>query len=243
MTTKVPLIGFDRFVDIEWCRAAFDAATNQNSIEAVRDLVATSLPGSESQRKTLDILKRLTTKPFEHLTDFIKRGVGIYKRIGRESVLPLVWGASIASYPFFGKTSETAGRLLSLQGDCSIKELQRRMAEQYGDRNGIERAVTRVLQSQASWEALTRDETAKRVIKPQASLIDDDELTAWLVEAAVRYTGKPVSIPSLQALPVLFPFTLTRPLAYLVSNSANLMLQSEGPSNQFVALRSADLLP
>ncbi|MDO8773855.1 MAG: hypothetical protein Q7K57_35120 [Burkholderiaceae bacterium] len=239
MTTKVPLIGFDRFVDIEWCRTAFDAAATQNSIEVVRDKVATMLPGIESQRKTLDVLKRLSTKPFGHLSDFINRGVGIYKRLGQEAVLPLVWGASVASYPFFGKTSETAGRLLSLQGDCSIKELQRRMAEQYGDRSGIERAVTRVLQSQASWEALTRDETAKRVIKKQAVLIDDDELTAWLIEAAVRYAGKPVSVPSLQSLPVLFPFTLTRPLAYVVSNSANLMLRSEGPSSQFVALRSA----
>ena len=111
------------------------------------------------------------------------------------------------------------------------------MAEQYGDRSGIERAVTRVLQSQASWQALTRDETAKRVIKRQAVLIQDDELTAWLIEAAVRYAGKPVSVPSLQSLPVLFPFALTQPLAYVVSNSANLMLRSEGPSNQFVALR------
>ena len=111
------------------------------------------------------------------------------------------------------------------------------MAEQYGDRSGIERAVTRVLQSQASWQALTRDETAKRVIKRQAVLIQDDELTAWLIEAAVRYAGKPVSVPSLQSLPVLFPFALTQPLAYVVSNSANLMLRSEGPSNQFVALK------
>lgn len=239
MTAKVPLIGFDRYVDLEWCRRALDAAATESSIEVVRDQVATTLPGIESQRKTLDVLKRLSTKPFEHLADFIARGIAVYKRLGQDMVLPLVWGASIASYPFFGKTSETAGRLLALQGDCSIKELQRRMAEQYGDRSGIERAVTRVMQTQTSWQALTRDETAKRVIKSQAVLIQDDELTAWLIEAAVRYAGKPVSVPSLQSLPVLFPFTLTRPLAYVVSNSANLMLRSEGPSNQFVALRSS----
>ena len=95
-----------------------------------------------------------------------------------------------------------------------------------------------MLQSQESWLALTRDETAKRVLKLQPVVIDDDELTAWTIEAAVRYAGKPVSVPSLQSLPVLFPFTLTRPLAYVVSNSANLILRSEGPSNQFVALRS-----
>ena len=54
----------------------------------------------------------------------------------------------------------------------------------------------------------------------------------------MRYAGKPVSVPSLQSLPVLFPFTLTRPLAYVVSNSAYVILRSEGPSNQFVALRT-----
>ncbi|MDO9007530.1 MAG: hypothetical protein Q7U80_04850 [Thiobacillus sp.] len=54
----------------------------------------------------------------------------------------------------------------------------------------------------------------------------------------VRFAGKPVSVPSLQSLPVLFPFTLTRPLAYVVSNSQKLILGSEGPSNQFVALRA-----
>jgi len=83
-----------------------------------------------------------------------------------------------------------------------------------------------------------RVEKGKRVIRMAPTPIDNDELTAWLIEAAVRYAGKPVSVPSLQSLPVLFPFTLTRPLAYVVSNSANLILRSEGPSNQFVALRS-----
>ncbi len=237
MTTKVPLIGFDRYVDIDWCRSALDAAATQSSVEVVRDQVASMLPGVESQRKTLDVLKRLSTKPFEHLADFISRGIAIYKRLGQDTVLPLVWGAAIASYPFFGKTSETAGRLLALQGDCSIKELQRRMAEQYGDRSGIERAVTRVIQTQTSWQALTRDETAKRIVKRQAVLIQDEELTAWLIEAAVRYAGKSISVPSLQSLPVLFPFTLTRPLAYLASNSPDLVLRSEGPSSQFVELK------
>lgn len=236
MTTKLPLIGFDRFVDIEWCRSALEAAAAQNSIEVIRDQIATVLTGAESQRKTLDVLKRMSTKPFEHLVDFISRGIAIYRKQGASVALPLIWGASIASYPFFGKTSETVGRLLALQGDCAIKELQRRMAEQYGDRNGIERAVARVLQSQVSWEALIRDETAKRVIKSHSMMIEDDELSVWLIEAAVRYVGKPLSVTSLQSLPVLFPFTLTRPLGYVMSISENLSIRTEGMSNQFVEL-------
>jgi hypothetical protein len=94
-----------------------------------------------------------------------------------------------------------------------------------------------VIQSQASWGAVERVEKGKRVIRLTATAIDCDEITAWLIEAAVRYAGKPVCVTSLRSLPVLFPFNLTRPLAYVVSNSANLILRSEGPSNQFVALR------
>lgn len=56
-------------------------------------------------------------------------------------------------------------------------------------------------------------EKGKRVIRLAPTTIYNDELTAWLIEAAVRYAGKPVSVPTLQSLPVLFPFTLTRPMA------------------------------
>lgn len=238
MTTKVPIIGFDRYVDIDWCRSALDAAATESPIEVVRDQVAMMLPGIESQRKTIDVLKRLSTKPFEHLADFIGRGIAIYKRLGQDIVLPLVWGASIASYPFFGKTSETTGRLLALQGDCSIKELQRRIAEQYGDRSGIERAVTRVLQTQVSWQSIERDESAKRITKLPTILINDSELIAWLIESVGHYTGKPIPMASIQSLPVLYPFDFMQSIPYVVSISENLLLRSEGPSTQYVALRS-----
>jgi len=153
-------------------------------------------------------------------------------------VAALCWGMSVATYPFFGKVAELVGRLSAIQGDCASTEVHRRMSETYGEREGTRRMTNMVIQSQASWGAVERVEKGKRVIRLAPTAIDNDELTAWLIESAVRYAGKPVSVPSLQSLPVLFPFTLTRPLAYVVSNSANLILRSEGPSNQFVALRS-----
>ena len=111
------------------------------------------------------------------------------------------------------------------------------MGEVYGDREVTKRATQATIQTQANWGAVQRVEKGKRVIRlPQAS-VDSNALTAWLIEAAVRYAGKPVAVASLQSLPVLFPFNLTRPLAYVVSNSPNLELRSEGPSNQVVALR------
>lgn len=99
--------------------------------------------------------------------------------------------------------------------------------------------MVKVIARGMRWQRLLFDGTYATIedLALQAVLIDDDELTAWLIEAAVRYAGKPVSVPSLQSLPVLFPFTLTRPLAYLASNSPDLVLRSEGPSSQFVELK------
>jgi hypothetical protein len=238
MNSSAPLIGFDRYVELDWCRATFDVAAARLTHEQLCELVSTALPGKESQRKTIDILKRLSTKPFPRVADFIARGLEIYRDSGKSTLLPVAWGSAVASYPFFGKTAETTGRLLALHGDCSIKEIQRRMAEAYGDRSGIGRAVARVLQSQANWGVLERDESEKRVLKKAPQTLDSDPLTAWLIEAAVRHIGKPVPVQNLQSLPVLFPFLLTRPLSYVISSSSNLELRSEGPSNQSVALRT-----
>jgi len=111
------------------------------------------------------------------------------------------------------------------------------MSEIYGEREGTRRTTNMVIQSQASWGAVERVEKGKRMIRLAPTTIDNDELTAWLIEAAACYVGKALPVPTLQSLPVLFPFMLTRPLTYVISNSPNLDLRAEGLSNQFVVLR------
>lgn len=235
-TQKSFLIGFDRYVQLPWCAASLEVARDRKTLSEIGEEIAVVLHGAESRRKTIDILKRLWLMPLPHCTDFVQRGVELYQELGEESVLPLSWGCAMATYPFFGKTAEITGRLLAIQGDCSIKEIQRRMAEVYGDRSGVTRAVSRVLQSQESWGALERLDKGKRVIRLAPMTINNDKLTTWMIEAAVRYTAKPISVSNLQSLPVLFPFTFSVPLAYVLSNSPNLELRSEGPSNQSVDL-------
>jgi hypothetical protein len=47
-----------------------------------------------------------------------------------------------------------------------------------------------------------------------------------------------MALATLQSTAVIYPFVLDQPLGYVVSSSPTLELRSEGPSNQFVALRS-----
>ena len=238
MNSSAPQIGFDRFIELDWATAALKVRAGTGNIDGLNALLNAANLGEVATKKTRTVLNRLWLAPRAELADFVNRGVDIYKSQENVPIAALCWGSSIASYPFFGKVTELVGRLSALQGDCSSAEVHRRMSETYGEREGTRRMTNMVIKTQSLWGAIERAEKGKRIIKLAPTEINNDELTVWLIEAAVRYAGKPVSVPSLQSLPVLFPFTLTRPLAYVVSNSANLVLRSEGPSNQFVALRS-----
>ncbi len=235
--TRKFLIGFDRYVQLDWCELTLEAAVKSKTTEEVKDEISKILTGAESRRKTFDILKRLWLQPIDGCEDFSKRGVELYRKNGASAVSPLSWGSAMVTYPFFGKTAEITGRLLSIQGDCSIKEVQRRMAEIYGDRDGIARAVSRVLQSQESWGMIERVEKGKRLIPKAPINLSDEQVVVWLIEAVIRFTGKAVSLANLQSMPVLYPFVLDQPLAYAVSRCNFLELRSEGINGQFVSIR------
>jgi hypothetical protein len=238
MNSSAPQIGFDRFVQLDWAAAALNVRAGAAGLDDLNALLDAAGRGAEAKKKTRTVLNRLWLEPRAELVDYADRGVAIHKTHPDIPVSALCWGMAVATYPFFGKVAELVGRLSAIQGDCAAAEVHRRMSETYGEREGTRRMTNMVIQSQASWGAVERVEKGKRVIRLAPTAIDNDELTAWLIEAAVRYSGKPVSVPSLQSVPALFPFTLTRPLAYVVSNSENLSLRSEGPSNQFVALQN-----
>ena len=237
--TTAPRIGFDRFISIEWATAALQVRAGVAQLDDLEALLDAAGLGAAARTKTRTVLNRLWLQPRAELVDYADRGVAIFKANPDVPVAALHWGMAVATYPFFGKVAELIGRLSALQGDCASAEIHRRMSETYGEREGTYRMTNMVIQSQAGWGAVERVEKGKRVIRLAATAIDNDELTAWLIEAAVRYVGKPVSVPSLQSLPVLFPFTLSQPLSWLVSNSTHLVMRSEGPGNQLVALREA----
>lgn len=243
MNSSAPRIGFDRFIQLDWATVALAIRAGESTLDDLNTLLAEAGLSLEAKKKVRTVLNRLWLEPRAGLIEFVDRGVSLYKSEEKVSICALCWGVAIATYPFFGKVAELVGRLSALQGDCASAEVHRRMSEVYGEREGTRRMTNMVIQTHASWGAIERVQQGKRVIRLPPTTIGGDELTAWLIEATVRYTGKTVSVPSLQSQAVLFPFALTRPLAYVISNSANLDLRSEGPSNHFVALRDAVLGP
>ena len=236
MNSSVPKIGFDRFVPLEWAAGALKVRAGITELDDLDALLAPAKLGVEAREKTFTKLNALWLHPRAELLDFSSRAVELFKAHPDIPVAALSWGMAIASYPFFGKIAEIVGRLTALHGDCTSAEIHRRMSEVYGERAVTKRATQAVIQTQASWGALERVEKGSRIIRLTQTPIASDVLAAWLIEAAVRCMGKPLSVPSLQSLAVLFPFALVQPLSYVISAYPNLEIRANGPSNQVVDL-------
>ncbi len=237
VTSSAPQIGFDRFIPLEWAAAALRVRAELGTLDELNTLLDAAGLGVAARKKTRTVLNRLWLEPRPELADFADRGVAIFKADPSVPIAALTWGMAIATYPFFGKVAELVGRLSALQGDCASAEVHRRMSETYGEREGTYRMTNMVLQSQASWGAIERVEKGKRLERVKPIVVSNEQAVAWLVEAALRYVGKAVSVPTLSSLAVLYPFVLDRPIAYLVSKSPNLELSNEGTRNQLVILR------
>lgn len=236
MHPATPQIGFDRLVQLDWAAMAIKVRAGQLSLDALDELLAGAGVGKEAAAKTRTKLNALFLQPQPSLVDFAARGIQLAKNGESATVAAVSWGMAIASYPFFGKVAEFTGRLTSIQGDCSSMEIHRRMSEVFGDREVVKRATQAVLQTQAHWGAIARVEAGKRLVRLVPMALSNEQLVAWLVEAAVRYTGKALAVSIVKSHAVLYPFQLGQSLSYVISNSPGLDLRSEGSGDQLVAL-------
>ena len=235
-TSTAPQIGFDRFIQLDWAAAALRVRAGTVTLDELQELIRATGLGVEAEHKTRTKLNALWLEPRPALVEFANRGVGIFKLNGAASILALNWGMAIASYSFFGKVAEVIGRLSALHGDCAALEIHRRISESYGEREVTKRATQAVIQTQANWGAVERVEQGKRLVRRTPMGVVNDELIAWLVEAALRYLGRSLPVANVQSLPVLYPFALEKPLTFAISRNAHLELQADGPSGQTVSL-------
>lgn len=233
-----PQIGFDRFIQLEWAESAFRTRAGLTDLQQLLDLLEESHPGAAARKKTRTVLNRLWLEPRADLVDFADRAVSIYLEAPDTPIAALTWGMAMATYPFFASVAQIVGRLTAIQGDCASAEIHRRMAEVYGEREGTRRMTNMVLQSQASWGAIDRIGSGKRLARTEKIAVQESAATSWLVEACLRCAGRPLSISGLDKSPVIYPFELGSSLSYLLSTVPTLEVRTDGTGNQVVSLRA-----
>ena len=238
------IIGFDRKVRLSWLDATAEWTMQGLSVPEIRAQLERLLDGqvagegSHSARgKTMTVLLHVwmavpaAAVPLRDDALTLLRG-----RTGRDR-LPLHWGMCLATYPFFRDVAATTGRLLALQGEASLSQVVRRMAESWGERSTLTRAVQRIIRSFVEWGVLA--ETGVRgVFSPAARIaVAGNGVGPWLLEAGlVSYGRREYPLRGLVGAS-LYPLDLTVSVRD-VSGNPRLELYRQGLDEDVVVLKT-----
>lgn len=252
MTRKIQ-IGFSQRVRLEWLERTANlvlagndkAAVNAALQEFLKDKVSVGGKAKRCNRdKVISILRKVWLVPPPQLVSLRDEGL-LMLNAQSSSLSPhhlsvaIQWGMVMAVYPFWSSVATQTGRLLRLQGSVASAHVQRRVREQYGERETVSQAVSRVLRSYLDWGVLKETGT-KGVYSAGATLaIDDPWLIAWLAEASLhaRANGS-APLKDLIYSPSIFPFRLAHISAeHVASLSPRLNILRHGLDDDLVMLR------
>jgi hypothetical protein len=221
--SRIQQIGIDRIVRLEWLEKAAQLAqaeipkvmAKQNLLETLAISFPTSDPSVRgSLSKTVTILMNVWLSGPKELADLKKAGLELLRIKSEGDRLAIHWAMLIATYPFWGAVSHQTGRLLRLQETITAEQVQRRICEQYGERESVFRRVRYVLRSFIAWGVLQETKTKGIYCKGLSLSIDDARLIAYLIESILHAkTDTSARLADMLDSTSLFPFRLKRTTA------------------------------
>lgn len=211
-------IGIDRLVRLLWLEKVSNLSLAGNDPATIKCTLQVDLQGEfrsipttlrGSLDKTITILRRVWCKVPVELESLRVEGLELLNNVPKRDQLVIHWGMVMAVYPFWYSVATQTNRLLRLQGTAAMAHIQRRIRDQYGERETVSRAVRFVLRSYLDWGVLQKTGT-KGIYSPGMTFaIEDPRLIAWLAEATLHARAKgSVPLKDLIDHPGLFPFQI-----------------------------------
>lgn len=247
-------IGINQRIRLEWLEKTANLVLAGNDRNAVMDELRVLLndklsvgnsPVRGNREKAVTILTKVWANPASEVSELRDAGLDLLQVAPASMHAVLHWGMTMAAYPFWAAVAAQVGRLLNLQGTVAPAHVQRRLREQYGERETVARAARRVLRAFVDWEVLSESPKKGVYTEGPKQSIDQPEITAWLVEALLH--AQPVEKASLGSLldsPMLFPFSLQHISAsQLVASSPRLDSLRHGLDENLIMLQKANCIP
>ncbi len=250
MTNRFSQIGCSQRLRLEWLAETANLVLAGQRKEALRDALQEILRhevsvGGEAKRgnreKIITILLRVWGQETKPLAGLQQRGLELLNNLPPTDHISIHWGMVSATYPFWAAVATQVGRLLRLQGTVTVAQLQRRLREQYGERETVARAARRVLQSFVAWGVVAKTATKGIYQAGQVHPVEDPWVMVWLLEASLHARANGAApLRDLLQSPSLFPFMLKPlPLPYLLATPNGLDIVPHGLDEELVMLKKS----
>ncbi|MBU1205818.1 MAG: hypothetical protein KKH04_02650 [Proteobacteria bacterium] len=246
--SRTQQIGFSQRIRLEWLEQTArlvlagneQAAINAGLQELLKDKVSIGGTAERGNREKIItiLLKVWLTAPTE-LDGLRLDGLELLKRLSNQDRIAVHWGMVMAVYPFWASVASQVGRLLKLQGSAAAAHVQRRIREQYGERETVSRAARRVLRSYLDWGVLRATKMKGVYQQGLSHPLHDRKLLGWLAEAFLysRSNGS-ASTREIIEHPSLFPFRIAPVTGEnLIAVSHRLELHRHGLNDDVIFLK------
>lgn len=207
------VIGFDRKLKREWLDALADQVAQGQDTASLRTFLSRALkqehPGETARGKTMTVLMRIWALVPEHDRSLRQDAFDLLKVIPAQDRIWLHWGMCLLAYPLFRDTATAIGRLLKLQGEFTLAQLQRKLIDQWGERSTITRAFQRIVRSMVEWGTLADAKTPGHFQAANVIATNSKPLQLWFLRAC-HHAGQKETVEAEQLLsqPLIFPFKL-----------------------------------
>ncbi len=207
------IVGFDRKIKREWLDAVTDYAAQGPEVPQLRtflhELLQEVHPGKTARGKTITVLMRIwACIPDEHVS-IRQQAFELLKTIPARDRIWLHWGMSALAYPLFRDTATAIGRLLKLQDEFTLAQVQRRLIDVWGERSTVKRALQRIVHSMVEWGTLAEAKAPGHFNAITKLTTESKPLQLWFLRASHVATGVAMlDSKQMLNLPSSFPFKL-----------------------------------
>jgi hypothetical protein len=237
-------IAFRRKVRAVWLDKGMALAAQSLSWPEAKPVLAEGVSGdnsgAETIRKVLEHIRRIWFEPPEDCHAIHSAALTIYRSDGAPTTrLLLNWGMAVATYPFVGSVGEALGRLLKLQQEAHRADVQRRLREQYGDRDFVNRITRYNVSSFLDWGVIAEAKKSGDYMLGKRVKLHNPGHLAWLAEAVlISRRENQLAFSQLCHHPILFPFAIEAFNSSILRTNPRLKVARQALNEDFVFLEA-----
>ena len=154
-------VGFNRFVRKEWMDyTAFLASNSDNNVKQIKDklneYLKAEVKAEITREKAVAQLTRMWVDVQKKNLSLKKEALALFEKVSQDEKMLIHWSMTILTFPIFVDVATSIGKIFNLQDHFSLKTLEKRIFEKWGERSTVKYALQKIVGSMADWGIIKR---------------------------------------------------------------------------------------